>query len=109
MHEEHPLLKMGQRSAAHPRQQLFAIGGIEHLLQSVAILQWPDSRRDSEQVQIVITKQRDRLPVFDSRLDMAQCCERFETAIDEVADKDVALRRRQLYSKLLEPRQATLD
>src|SRR4029453_547855 len=102
MNKQHTVLKMGQRSAAHPRQQLFAIGGIEHLLQSVAILQWPDACRGSEQMQIVITKHRARLPVFDSRLDMAHCCERFETAIDEVADKDAALCRRQLCGKLLE-------
>src|SRR4029453_6269702 len=101
MNKQHTVLKMGQRSAAHPRQQLFAIGGVEHLLQGVAILQWPDSCRDSDEVQIVIPKQRYRLTVFDSRLDMAQCRKRFKTAVDEVADKDVALCRRQLCSKLL--------
>ena len=99
---------MGERLAAHPGQQLFAIGGVEHFLQSVAILQWPDSRCDGKQVQIVIAEQRDRLTMFDSRLDVTQRCERFETAIDEVADEDVALRSRQLRGELLEARQATL-
>ncbi len=39
---------------------------------------------------------------------MAQRRERFETAIDKVADEDVALRSRQLRGELLEARQAAL-
>ena len=32
VNEQHAIFKMRQRLAAHPRKQLFAIGGVEHVL-----------------------------------------------------------------------------
>ena len=59
-------------------------------------------------MQVVIAEQRDGLTVFDTRLDETQRCQRFETAIDQIADEDVALCSGQLRCKLFEARQASL-
>ena len=57
-------------------------------------------RGHSEQMEIVISEQRDRLTTVGTVFYVAQSRQRFTTAIYEIADKDKAIGSRQLQTEL---------
>ena len=110
MHQHVVALDMQERPGAQPRDELLAVGRVEHILEGVALAGFLDALGHADEVQVVIAQHRHSGGA--EVLYEAQAAQRIGAAVHEVADEPEPVAARveaDLFDERLEGREAALE